>query len=105
MLKKVIVLCSVILIASCDVANEVLTQLETVAMTPQSNQLTNDEVVGGLKEALTQGIEKAVDLTSITDGFNNTVRKILPWQVPMMPQILSSLNPSRAFFLQQSTWS
>lgn len=79
MIKKVLVLSSVILIASCDVANEVLTQLETVATTPQSNQLTNDEVIGGLKEALTKGIEKAVDVTSIVDGFNNNLEIKLPF--------------------------
>lgn len=79
MIKRIIVFSSVILLASCDVANEVLTQLETVATTPQSNQLTNDEVISGLKEALNKGIEKAVDLTSVVDGFNNNLEIKLPF--------------------------
>lgn len=35
-----------------------------------SPALSNDEVVEGLREALKVGIEKSVDLTSKTDGFN-----------------------------------
>ncbi|MFT4680137.1 MAG: hypothetical protein ACI9HG_002257 [Flavobacteriales bacterium] len=35
-----------------------------------SPALSNDEVVNGLREALKVGIEKSVDLTSKTDGFN-----------------------------------
>jgi len=42
--------------------------------------LTNDEVIRGLKEALTVGITNSVNLTSVTDGFlkNNDIRLPFP---------------------------
>lgn len=46
----------------------------------QKPQLTNDEVIKGLKEALSIGIKNSVDSTSITDGFlkNSAIRLPFP---------------------------
>lgn len=75
-----VTLCS----GSCDVVQEAAdvagVLLETDEGSGQSNALTNDEVIGGLKEALNVGIKNSVDLTSVTDGFlgNNAIRLPFP---------------------------
>ncbi len=47
---------------------------------PVTNSLTNDEVISGLKEALSVGIKNSVSLTSVVDGFlgNPTIRLPFP---------------------------
>ena len=47
--------------------------------TNQKPQLTNDEVIKGLKEALSVGIKNSVDSTSITDGFLKNAAIRLPF--------------------------
>lgn len=44
-----------------------------------SNKLTNQEVISGLKEALTIGIRNAVDVTAVTDGFLANNEIMLPF--------------------------
>lgn len=69
--------------AGCDVLNDTA---NAVLTTPQGGAnegtaaLTNQEVVSGLKEALTVGIKNAVDVTSVTDGFlgNQEIRLPFP---------------------------
>lgn len=69
--------------SSCDVlsdtANAVLTTPQNGAG-GESSALTNQEVISGLKEALTIGIKNAVDITSVTDGFlgNQEIRLPFP---------------------------
>jgi len=46
---------------------------------PLTNELTNDEVISGLKEALSVGIKNSVSLTSVTDGFLGNVEIRLPF--------------------------
>ena len=46
---------------------------------PLPNELTNDEVISGLKEALSVGIKNSVSLTSVTDGFLGNVEIRLPF--------------------------
>ena len=41
--------------------------------------LTNEEVIAGLKEALTIGIEKGASLASATDGFFKNPKIFIPW--------------------------
>jgi hypothetical protein len=63
-------------VASCDVLEEAANVITT---TPSNTapKLTNDEVISGLREALSVGIKNSVDLTSVTDGFwANTEIKI-----------------------------
>ncbi len=56
--------------SSCDVLNSAAgTILESSSENGGVKSLTNQEVIAGLKEALTIGIRNAVDVTSITDGF------------------------------------
>jgi len=50
--------------------NQALTEVNKVAGTPPAQQqLTTEEVGGGLKEALVNGISKGADLVSLTDGY------------------------------------
>jgi hypothetical protein len=84
-MKKNILFIAIItsgLMTSCEVINEA-SQLVTV--NNGSNQttapkLSNEEVISGLKEALTVGIKNSVDLTSVTDGFlkNSLIRLPFP---------------------------
>ena len=46
---------------------------------PLTNELTNDEVISGLKEALNVGIKNSVNLTSATDGFLKNTEIMLPF--------------------------
>ena len=46
--------------------NSVKTQVET----PTASKLTNDEVISGLKEALSVGVDNAGKSASVMDGFN-----------------------------------
>lgn len=85
-MKKVlqsILLSGVIFTASgCDVLNETAnTVMETSSTGGDQNSpsLTNQEVVSGLKEALTVGIRNAVDVTSVTDGFLGNQEIKLPF--------------------------
>ncbi|NBR14590.1 MAG: DUF4197 family protein, partial [Crocinitomicaceae bacterium] len=56
--------------SSCDVLNEASNMISTNSTTNSSTpSLTNDEVISGLKEALSVGIKNSVNLTSVTDGF------------------------------------
>jgi hypothetical protein len=64
-------LASVMLFSQCDVLNdiagEVLSTDGSGAVT--APKLTNEEVIAGLKEALTIGIQNGANLASMTDGF------------------------------------
>jgi nicotinamidase-related amidase len=68
--------------SSCDVLNETAnTVLDTTSTGSNQNapSLTNQEVISGLKEALTVGIRNAVDVTSVTDGFLGNQEIKLPF--------------------------
>ncbi|MCG8578076.1 MAG: DUF4197 domain-containing protein [Flavobacteriales bacterium] len=76
-------ICSIMLLPSCDVLNQVA---EDVVNTGSGDgggsskpSLTNDEVIAGLKEALTIGIQKGADLASKVDGFNKNDIIRIPW--------------------------
>ena len=57
-----------------------ISSLPTGNSTPTKPQLTNDEVIKGLKEALTIGIQNSVDSSSVLDGFlkNPAIRLPFP---------------------------
>ena len=69
---------------ACDVLNETANVLLSTSPNGETNKLTNVEVIGGLKEALTLGITNAVDITSVTDGFFGNQEIKLPF--PEMSQ-------------------
>ncbi|MBI1836051.1 MAG: DUF4197 domain-containing protein [Flavobacteriia bacterium] len=67
---------SLLLTVSCDVLEEAASSI-TTPTTAQKPQLTNSEVISGLKEALQVGIKNSVNLTSVTDGFlGNSIIKL-----------------------------
>jgi len=68
-----VVLCGLFL--SCDTLNKISETVGTSGVAP----LSNDEVVRGLKEALTVGITNSVNLTSVTNGFLKNADIRLPF--------------------------
>ncbi len=80
-MKKTIFLFSTLLIigSSCELLNEVSKVVQTPVATNASNPLSNDEVIAGLKEALSIGIKNSVNLTSATDGFLKNTEIMLPF--------------------------
>lgn len=71
----------IISLFSCSIIEDV----STTILNPTNNsstkiELTNEEVISGLKEALNVGIKNAVNLSSVTDGFlkNDTIRLPFP---------------------------
>ena len=80
-MKKNIILFSTLLIigSSCELLNEVSKVVQTPVATNASNPLSNDEVIAGLKEALSIGIKNSVNLTSATDGFLKNTEITLPF--------------------------
>lgn len=71
-----IVLC----FSSCDVLEEAAKGIPMPTQQPATPALTNAEVINGLKDALNIGIQNAVNVTSITDGFlkNDLIRLPFP---------------------------
>jgi hypothetical protein len=65
---------------ACDVIEEATSTLGTGTSTSTTPALTNTEVIAGLKEALSVGIQNSVNLTSVTDGFlkNEAIRLPFP---------------------------
>jgi len=70
-------LLSISFLPSCDVLNEAANIVTTPTNTKP--QLTNAEVISGLKEALNVGIKNSVNLTSVTDGFLGNTEIRLPF--------------------------
>jgi hypothetical protein len=66
------------LLIGCGVVD--LSSLPIATTAPVKPQLTNDEVIKGLKEALTVGIKNSVDSSSVLDGFlkNPAIRLPFP---------------------------
>lgn len=69
--------------SSCDVMEDVANTVNTGGNTgggeDNKPKLTNDEVIAGLKEALTIGIEKGSSMASKTDGFFKNPKIFIPW--------------------------
>jgi len=66
---------------SCSIIeNASTTILNPTNNSPSKIDLTNEEVISGLKEALNVGIKNAVNLSSVTDGFlkNDVIRLPFP---------------------------
>lgn len=78
-MKPIIVLGMAAAIVSCEVLDEAAQTLGTGTSTT-APALTNAEVISGLKEALTVGIQNSVNLTSVNDGFlkNDAIRLPFP---------------------------
>jgi hypothetical protein len=65
---------------SCSIIQKASTTILNPSNNPPKIDLTNEEVISGLKEALNFGIKNAVDLSSVTDGFlkNDMIRLPFP---------------------------
>jgi hypothetical protein len=66
---------------SCSIIEDVSTTiLNPTNNSPSKIDLTNEEVISGLKQALNVGIKNAVNLSSVTDGFlkNDVIRLPFP---------------------------
>lgn len=77
-MKKTLIISSLIFaVVACGVVD--IPNLPTATTSTQKPALTNDEVIKGLKEALSVGIKNSVDSTSITDGFLKNAAIRLPF--------------------------
>jgi len=71
----------IISLFSCSIIEDASTTfLNPTSNSPSKIDLTNEEVISGLKEALNVGIKNAVNLSSVTDGFlkNDVIRLPFP---------------------------
>ena len=78
---KLLVCLFIISLFSCSIIEDASTTiLSPTNNSPSKIDLTNEEVISGLKEALNVGIKNAVNLSSVTDGFlkNDTIRLPFP---------------------------
>lgn len=69
-------------LTQCDVMEDVAGTITTGGGNGDGTtkpSLTNDEVIAGLKEALTLGIEKGSNMASKTDGFFKNPKIFIPW--------------------------
>ena len=82
-MKKTIALLGLFAILSTACTNQQLLQgLETAGTVlggDGTSALTNDEIISGLKEALSVGTDNATGFASAIDGFNNNVRIHIPF--------------------------
>lgn len=79
----IVAFCSIALFTSCDELKQAANTISTTT-TPTKPQLTNDEVISGLREALQVGIKNSVNLTSVTDGFLKNADIRLPFPADAM---------------------
>lgn len=78
---KLLVCLLIISLFSCSIIEDASTTiLSPTNNSPSKIELTNEQVISGLKEALNVGIKNAVNLSSVTDGFlkNDVIRLPFP---------------------------
>ena len=78
---KLLVCLFIISLFSCSIIKDASTTiLSPTNNSPSKIELTNEQVISGLKEALNVGIKNAVNLSSVTDGFlkNDVIRLPFP---------------------------
>jgi len=78
MVKVISILFFSLILLGCSVVD--LSSIPTITTTSSAKpQLTNDEVIKGLKEALNIGIKKAIDSSAVLDGFLKNPEIRLPF--------------------------
>lgn len=89
-MKKNVLLLSVFFLSSCAEMQQVINQL------PQTQNIGNIDVSGGLKEALNNGIAKQVTKLTVTDGFfkNEMVKILLPEELKRVDSGLRKIGLS-----------
>lgn len=79
-MKKIILLSGLLItVYSCTQTEVLSTTKEIINMANGGTSLSNDEVIRGLKEALTVGTNKSTQVASQLDGFYRNPQLFIPW--------------------------
>lgn len=80
-MKKIgfVIAAASIMVLGCGALKENTALLRPESNPSSTNSLTNEEVVSGLKEALSVGVQNAVSVTSVKDGFLENAKIKLPF--------------------------
>jgi hypothetical protein len=89
-MKKILVFLIIFQFLGCAELQQVVNQL------PQGGTLGNEEIAGGLREALNMGIEKQVSKLTLEDGFykNELVKILLPEELQKVDNTLRKIGLS-----------
>jgi len=90
MLKNIILLVVIFQLSACSELQQVVNQLP-------NGGITNDQIAGGLKEALNNGITNQVTKLAVEDGFfkNEMVKILLPEELQKVDNTLRSIGLSK----------
>ncbi|WP_456377880.1 DUF4197 domain-containing protein [Lutibacter sp.] len=90
MLKRVLLVVVIFQVTACAELQQVINQLP-------NGGITNDQIAGGLKEALNNGITNQVSTLAIKDGFfkNELVRILLPEELQKVDNTLRKIGLSK----------
>jgi hypothetical protein len=90
MLKRIILVVVVFQLTACSELQQVINQLP-------NGGLTNDQIAGGLKEALNNGITNQVSTLAVQDGFfkNELVKILLPAELQKVDNTLRKIGLSK----------
>lgn len=91
MIKRILVLIVIIQFSACAELQQVINQL------PSGGAITNDQIAGGLKEALNNGITNQVSTLAVKDGFfkNELVKILLPEELQKVDNTLRKIGLSK----------
>jgi len=90
MIKKVLLIMVIFQLSACAELQQVVNQLP-------NGMITNDQIAGGLKEALNNGVTNQVSKLAIEDGFfkNELTRILLPEELQKVDKTLRSIGLSK----------
>ncbi|REE80338.1 uncharacterized protein DUF4197 [Lutibacter oceani] len=90
MLKRILLIAVIFQFSACSELQQVINQLP-------NGVVTNDQIVGGLKEALNNGITNQVTKLAVEDGFfkNELTRILLPEELQKVDNVLRSVGLSK----------
>jgi uncharacterized protein YaaQ len=90
MLKKILLIAVIFQFSACSELQQVINQLP-------NGGITNDQIAGGLKEALNNGITNQVTKLAVDDGFykNELTRILLPEELQKVDNTLRSIGLSK----------
>ncbi len=90
MLKRILLIAVIFQFSACSELQQVINQLP-------NGVVTNDQIAGGLKEALNNGITNQVTKLAVEDGFfkNELTRILLPEELQKVDNVLRSVGLSK----------
>ncbi|UMB60426.1 DUF4197 domain-containing protein [Lutibacter sp. A80] len=90
MLKRILLIAVIFQFSACSELQQVISQLPNTG-------ITNDQIAGGLKEALNNGITNQVTKLSVENGFykNELTRILLPEELQKVDNTLRSIGLSK----------